>query len=234
MKLYDGGRAPNPRRVRIYLAEKGIRVATEPVDLSAMQHRDASFTAINPLQRCPRWCSTTAPSITESDGDLPLFRSPAQDPPMFGTSGLEQALVEMWNAADRAQPAVRGDAGVSSSASRDGGDGGSAGRRHGARPTRRAPPPSCRSLTVSLASIRFVAGAALFGRRHYRPRRDRIHEAGAACRAARHRNVRALARGGRGTAERQGMTEAPAALRAGRGNGRADLAPRLSGQAAPL
>ena len=36
MKLYDGGRAPNPRRVRIYLAEKGIAVPTEQVDLGAM------------------------------------------------------------------------------------------------------------------------------------------------------------------------------------------------------
>ena len=33
MKLYDGGKAPNPRRVRIYLAEKGISVPIEPVDL---------------------------------------------------------------------------------------------------------------------------------------------------------------------------------------------------------
>ena len=35
MKLYDGGRAPNPRRVRVFLAEKGIEVPTEQVDLGA-------------------------------------------------------------------------------------------------------------------------------------------------------------------------------------------------------
>ena len=39
MKLYDGGRAPNPRRTRIFLAEKGIKLPIEQVDLGAMQQR---------------------------------------------------------------------------------------------------------------------------------------------------------------------------------------------------
>src|SRR6185295_8355808 len=53
MKLYDGGRAPNPRRTRIFLAEKGIKLPIEQVDLGAMQHRSAAYTAVNPLQRVP-------------------------------------------------------------------------------------------------------------------------------------------------------------------------------------
>jgi maleylpyruvate isomerase len=53
MKLYDGGRAPNPRRVRVFLAEKGITVPLEPVDLGGMGHQTPAFTAINPLQRLP-------------------------------------------------------------------------------------------------------------------------------------------------------------------------------------
>ena len=51
MKLYDGGRAPNPRRVRIFLAEKGITVPIEPVDIGSLQHKSDAYTAINPLQR---------------------------------------------------------------------------------------------------------------------------------------------------------------------------------------
>ena len=39
MKLYDGGRAPNPRRVRIFLAEKGISLPLEPVDLGGLQQK---------------------------------------------------------------------------------------------------------------------------------------------------------------------------------------------------
>ena len=53
MKLYDGGRAPNPRRVRIFLAEKGITVPTEQVELGQLQQRSDAYTAINPMQRVP-------------------------------------------------------------------------------------------------------------------------------------------------------------------------------------
>lgn len=53
MKLYDFGQAPNPRRVRIFLAEKGIKVPTEQVDIGALQHRNESFAALNPMQRLP-------------------------------------------------------------------------------------------------------------------------------------------------------------------------------------
>ena len=63
MKLYDGGRAPNPRRVRMFLAEKGITVPTEQVDLGAMQHKIAGLHRDQPAcSGCRRWCSTTAPS----------------------------------------------------------------------------------------------------------------------------------------------------------------------------
>ena len=69
MKLYDGGRAPNPRRVRIFLAEKGIKVPAEQLDLGALQHRTEAYTAINPMQRVPAPCramstrmATTSPS----------------------------------------------------------------------------------------------------------------------------------------------------------------------------
>ncbi len=53
MKLYDGGRAPNPRRVRVFLAEKGIDIEKQQIDIAALEHKGAAFTAINPLQRVP-------------------------------------------------------------------------------------------------------------------------------------------------------------------------------------
>jgi glutathione S-transferase len=51
MKLYDNRVAPNPRRVRIFLAEKGMSVPTEEVDLGALAHQTEAYTAINPFQR---------------------------------------------------------------------------------------------------------------------------------------------------------------------------------------
>ncbi|HSM39344.1 MAG TPA: glutathione S-transferase N-terminal domain-containing protein, partial [Afifellaceae bacterium] len=53
MKLIDGGRAPNPRRVRIFLAEKGIEVPVEPLDIGALEQKTETFRAINPMQRVP-------------------------------------------------------------------------------------------------------------------------------------------------------------------------------------
>ena len=77
MKLYDGGRAPNPRRVRIFLAEKGMSVPVEKIDLAALQHKTAEFTAINPLQRVPVLLLEDGTVITEFDRHLPLLRGPA-------------------------------------------------------------------------------------------------------------------------------------------------------------
>ena len=54
MKLYDGGRAPNPRRVRIFFAEKGIPLPElVPIDIARKEHRTEAFTRLNPLQRLP-------------------------------------------------------------------------------------------------------------------------------------------------------------------------------------
>src|SRR5665647_333644 len=47
MKLYDSRQAPNPRRTRIFLAEKGIALPTEQVDIMAMQHKTPEYAAIN-------------------------------------------------------------------------------------------------------------------------------------------------------------------------------------------
>ena len=97
MKLYDFPRAPNPRRVRIYLAEKGIAVSIEPVDLGTMQHKSAAYTAINPLQRVPALVLDDGTVIAESIAICRYFEASNPSPPMFGTGALEQAMVEMWN-----------------------------------------------------------------------------------------------------------------------------------------
>src|SRR5262249_58424942 len=97
MKLYDGGRAPNRRRVRVFLAEKGIEVPIEPVDMGAMQHRSEAFTALNPLQRLPVLELDDGTVITESIAICRYFEGLRPEPPLFGRGGLEAALVEMWN-----------------------------------------------------------------------------------------------------------------------------------------
>jgi len=97
MKLYDGGRAPNPRRVRVYLAEKGIAVPTEQIDLGALQQKSDAFTAVNPMQRVPALVLDDGTVITESIAICRYFEALHPDPPLFGRGALQSALVEMWN-----------------------------------------------------------------------------------------------------------------------------------------
>ena len=97
MKLYDGGRAPNPRRVRIFLAEKGIQVPAEQVDLGKLEQRSEAYTAINPMQRVPALVLDDGTVIAESIAICRYFEALRPDPPLFGRGALESALVEMWN-----------------------------------------------------------------------------------------------------------------------------------------
>jgi glutathione S-transferase len=96
MKLYDFARAPNPRRVRIFLAEKGITVPTEQVDLGAMEQKSAAYTAVNPLQRVPALLLDDGSVITESIAICRYFEALNPEPALFGVGPLEQAVVEMW------------------------------------------------------------------------------------------------------------------------------------------
>ncbi len=97
MKLYDGGRAPNPRRVRIFLAEKGLEIPAEQVDLGKLQQRSDAYTAINPMQRVPALVLDDGTVITESIAICRYFEALRPDPPLFGRGALESALVEMWS-----------------------------------------------------------------------------------------------------------------------------------------
>src|SRR5262245_20791819 len=91
MKLYDGGRAPNPRRVRIFLAEKGITVPIEPVDLGALQQKSAAFSAVNPVQRVPVLVLDDGTIIAESIAICRYFEALNPDPPLFGVGAMDIA-----------------------------------------------------------------------------------------------------------------------------------------------
>jgi glutathione S-transferase len=97
MKLYDSKQAPNPRRARIFLAEKGITLPTEQVDIMTLQHKTPEYTAINPLQRMPALVLDDGTVITESIAICRYFEVLQPEPPLFGVGAKEIALVEMWN-----------------------------------------------------------------------------------------------------------------------------------------
>lgn len=97
MKLYDGGKAPNPRRVRIFLSEKGISVPVVPVDMGAMGHRSDEIASRNPLRKLPVLELDDGSVLTESVAICRYFEELHPEPPLFGTGALGRARVEMWN-----------------------------------------------------------------------------------------------------------------------------------------
>ena len=96
VRLFDGGKAPNPRRVRVFLAEKGIDVPLVPIDMAARGHTSEEVTVRNPLQRLPVLELDDGTVITESIAICRYFEELQPEPPLFGTGALERALVEMW------------------------------------------------------------------------------------------------------------------------------------------
>src|SRR5436309_4364753 len=88
MKLYDGGRAPNPRRTRIFLAEKGIDLPREQIDLGAMQHRSLAYAAVNPLMRLPALVLDDGSVLTESVAICRYFEALHPHPSLFGEGAL--------------------------------------------------------------------------------------------------------------------------------------------------
>ena len=96
MKLYDSTLAPNPRRVRIFLAEKGVQVPTVQVDLGKAESRQAPFLAKNPLGGVPVLELDDGTCIAESVAICRYFEVLHPAPPLMGTDARDQALVEMW------------------------------------------------------------------------------------------------------------------------------------------
>ncbi|MEM5472395.1 glutathione S-transferase [Hoeflea sp. AS60] len=97
MKLYDGGRAPNPRRVTVFLAEKGIEVEKVPVDMGQLGHKSAEVTELNPLQRLPVLLLDDGTAISETVAICRYFEELHPEPPLMGTDAKDKAIVEMWS-----------------------------------------------------------------------------------------------------------------------------------------
>jgi glutathione S-transferase len=97
MRIIETRSAPNPRRVRIFLAEKGLSVPFEQLDLMAGALRTEQFTALNPMQRVPILVLDDGTVISESVAICRYFEELNPLPPLFGEGAVGRATVEMWN-----------------------------------------------------------------------------------------------------------------------------------------
>jgi glutathione S-transferase len=89
--------APNPRRVRIFAAEKGITLPTRDVSIIAREQKAADFVALNPRGQTPALQLDDGTVIAESVAICRYLEVLHPDPPLFGTSAQEQATIEMWS-----------------------------------------------------------------------------------------------------------------------------------------
>ena len=97
MKLHEAATAPNCRRVRIFLAEKGIDVPTVPVDLGKAENRQEPFRKMNPMGRVPVLELDDGTFIAESVAICRYFEQLQPEPVLMGGSDpKEAARIEMW------------------------------------------------------------------------------------------------------------------------------------------
>ena len=97
MRILDEKRAPNPRRVRIFLAEKGISIPYEQVDIMTGAHKTPEFAEVNPVQRVPVLILDDGTAISETMAICRYFEATNPSPSLFGETAREIAEIEMWN-----------------------------------------------------------------------------------------------------------------------------------------
>jgi glutathione S-transferase len=89
--------APNPRRVRIFAAEKGIALEMRDLSIPAREQKSPEFMALNPRGQTPALQLDDGTVIAESVAICRYLEALQPEPPLFGTSPKEQALIEMWS-----------------------------------------------------------------------------------------------------------------------------------------
>lgn len=96
MKIYDTRTAPTPRRVRIFLAEKGIEMDYVQVDLQKGENISPEMRAKNPIGKIPILELDDGTCISESVAICRYFEGLQPEPYLMGETPLQQATIEMW------------------------------------------------------------------------------------------------------------------------------------------
>jgi glutathione S-transferase len=96
MKLYHSAISPNSRRVRIFLAEKGLSIPLVPVDLGKGEQHSDAYRAINPRRVVPKLVLEDGTTIGEVPAIYRYIEEAHPTPPLLGETAREKALVAMW------------------------------------------------------------------------------------------------------------------------------------------
>src|SRR5271168_4908324 len=97
MKIYDFTLAPNPRRLRIFVAEKGLKIPLEQVDIFARDNRKPEMLAKNPAGGLPVLELDDGSHLAESVAICRYLEGLHPEPNLMGKDNHERAVIEMWN-----------------------------------------------------------------------------------------------------------------------------------------
>jgi len=97
MKIYDFAFAPNPRRLRIFVAEKGLKIPMEQVDLTTGKNRTPEMLAKNPAGGLPFVELDDGTHLAESVAICRYLEGLHPEPNLMGKDSREQSFIEMWN-----------------------------------------------------------------------------------------------------------------------------------------
>jgi glutathione S-transferase len=96
MKLYHSASSPNSRRVRIYIAEKGLSIPLQSVNLGEKEQFSDWFKAINPRQQVPALVLDDGTTVAEVPAIWRFLEETYPERPLLGSDPTSKALVTMW------------------------------------------------------------------------------------------------------------------------------------------
>ncbi|MEX0316499.1 MAG: glutathione S-transferase family protein [Ruegeria sp.] len=98
MLFYDCSTAPNPRRARMFIAEKGLEIETQNISIADGEQLQDAFKAVNPRATIPVLVTDEGTVLTENLGIAAYLEAQFPEPPLMGRTSDERGLVMMWNA----------------------------------------------------------------------------------------------------------------------------------------
>ncbi|EEX08292.1 glutathione S-transferase, C-terminal domain [Ruegeria lacuscaerulensis ITI-1157] len=98
MLFYDCSTAPNPRRARMFIAEKGLQIETRDISIAKGEQMSEAFRKVNPRATIPVLVTDEGTFLTENLGIAAYLEARFPEPPLMGRTPDEKGLVLMWNA----------------------------------------------------------------------------------------------------------------------------------------
>ncbi|MFV1497433.1 glutathione S-transferase [Phaeobacter sp. JH20_02] len=103
MIFYDCSTAPNPRRARMFIAEKGLEIETRDISIAKGEQLSEAFRAVNPQATLPVLVTDDGLTLTENLGIAAYLEALHPEPPLMGRTPAEKGQVLMWHAIVEAQ-----------------------------------------------------------------------------------------------------------------------------------